>query len=170
MASYASMAKKEGSKVEKVEKELKKELPNLILLRGPSGSGKTTIAQFYQRKFGFVAVSADDYFYKDGRYNFDSKKLQQAHEQCRNKVRENLSRGKNVIVHNTLIEMWELETYLQMNDRARITVWRVISQFTPDKPIPSHVIEKQISRYEPFFYESRVSFNKNEERIISQGR
>ena len=55
----------------------------VIVMRGISGAGKSTHAQALKAQaLGGVVVSADDYFVQNGEYQFDSKKLSQAHRSC----------------------------------------------------------------------------------------
>ncbi len=88
----------------------------LILIRGLSGAGKTTLA----RRLSRYIFSADDYFLdEDGYYNFDPKKLPQAHLACQDLVRQELNNRMRehdnpVVVHNTFSQRWEMEPYLQM--------------------------------------------------------
>jgi len=49
------------------------------LIRGLPGSGKTTMAKKIE---GFEHFEADQYFEKDGSYEFDPSELNSAHEEC----------------------------------------------------------------------------------------
>lgn len=56
----------------------------VIILRGCSGSGKSTLADFLHEKDPnkTAVCCADDYFMKDGKYQFDITKLGSAHKYC----------------------------------------------------------------------------------------
>lgn len=59
----------------------------VIIMRGISGSGKSTFAKELSYKFKSAwlythTVSADDYFSKSGKYEFDPSKLGSAHNEC----------------------------------------------------------------------------------------
>ena len=86
--------------------------PTLYLIRGVPGSGKSTLAA---NLWGTMTVErvyeADQYFYKDGIYEFNPLKLHKAHEQCQRNTRKALSEGLSVAVSNTSCAEWEVETY-----------------------------------------------------------
>lgn len=97
----------------------------LIILRGCSGSGKTTLAKKMQKEAlesGKTALicSADQYFVnpKSGRYEFDSRKLGNAHAYCRGKVEAAIWLGCDLIIlDNTATRRWEFEPYIEMAER-----------------------------------------------------
>ena len=96
----------------------------LIILRGLPGSGKDhwvrqraaarPLTGYLER----VVCSADDYFVRNGDYQYDPKKLAQAHEACKGLcVRtmlevstRNYARSE-IIINNTNTERWEYEVY-----------------------------------------------------------
>lgn len=84
-------------------------MKEIILLRGIPGCGKTTIAN----KFSGILVEANHFFYDEkGNYNFDVKLISEAHKFCQNKVASLMNlNSRLIIVSNTFIEEWELETY-----------------------------------------------------------
>jgi len=58
----------------------------MFLLRGVPGSGKSTISKRIQQLYDTDCVcSADDYFMKNGTYNYDNSKIQDAHKWCQQK-------------------------------------------------------------------------------------
>ena len=86
--------------------------PTLYLIRGVPGAGKTTFANMLNSRLLVDRVyEADQYFYKDGIYEFNPLKLHKAHEQCQRNTRIALSEGLSVAVSNTSCEEWEVETY-----------------------------------------------------------
>lgn len=93
----------------------------ILLARGLPGSGKTSLTEMIglPSSSGImsrpVSCSADDFFVDDnGQYNFDPKLLPDAHQSCQDKARRSMESGKNVAVHNTFTQRWEMEPYLQM--------------------------------------------------------
>ena len=82
----------------------------LILLRGVPGSGKSTAAKL----FGNVPHFEADMFFtqSDGSYKFDPSKLKDAHNWCRHKTMDAMKEGHPiVVVSNTFVNEWEMETY-----------------------------------------------------------
>jgi predicted kinase len=134
--------------------------PQLLLIRGACGAGKSTIAEHYGSQ-GFVAVSADDYFTHDGIYDFDSRKLPEAHKWCLNQTIHYLRLGRNVVVHNTFTTLKELNVYLNLSNifYVQIHIYHVISQYIPTKPIPNYVIARHRNTYEPHWYEWDVTYD-----------
>lgn len=87
----------------------------LILIRGLPGSGKSTLAKQYadRRDSRFVHLEADMFFLdKCGVYQFDAKKLTQAHQWCLSMTRQALLTGSSVVVSNTFVQLWEMKPYL----------------------------------------------------------
>ena len=77
-------------------------------MRGLPGSGKSHLASTY----GGYVVSADHYFEKDGKYNFEPAKLFDAHSHSINTV--SMSMEKNlplIVLDNTNIQLWEIKPY-----------------------------------------------------------
>jgi len=104
----------------------------VVILRGLPGSGKSHFAQILNNEVdGFVrVVSADDYFTTKGHYDFDPRKLSEAHAQCFKKylmhvigtselawgepiVSNSFDKEMVLIVDNTNINRWEISPYLQ---------------------------------------------------------
>ena len=83
-------------------------MKKLIIIRGLPGSGKTTFANLLTN----VVCEADDYFYKDGVYQFDREHLKEAHRQCQTKVFQAMQANVPIIaVSNTAVRRWEMEIY-----------------------------------------------------------
>ena len=89
---------------------------SLTLIRGLPGSGKSTLAARLRASFGenTVHFEADQYFMRDGVYQFDATKLGKAHGYCQYETRKALELGKVVIVSNTFTLRSELEPYFDM--------------------------------------------------------
>jgi len=54
----------------------------LFLIAGVSGSGKTTLAKLLATHEDDVVLAADDYFNKNGAYQFEPAEIQEAHNWC----------------------------------------------------------------------------------------
>ncbi|QIG66267.1 hypothetical protein ROCKET24_166 [Vibrio phage Rocket24] len=98
-------------------------MKKLYLIRGVSGSGKTTLAKemmlaFTASKVSAVNMAADDYFMKDGKYNFDVNKLYQAHTWCKLYVLDMMVEGvERILVHNTFTTEKEMKPYLNLAEK-----------------------------------------------------
>ena len=149
MASYADILKSPSPK-----------LPYLLLLRGPDGPDKTTIANLQKKKFGFERVAADDFFYKNGVYEYNGfEAVKEAPEYCLNRTRALLAYGKCVVVTNSFITLKELEPYLKLKNIAQITIWR----WHPPKYVP------QMSEYEKHSKEKRVAIDSLKKIVFFTG-
>lgn len=91
---------------------------HVVVLRGPSGIGKTTFANWCLEAAGWHVVdvvSADHFFTKDGRYEFDRTKLGLAHADCYARFLAVLQRplgARIVLVDNTNTEAWHAAPYI----------------------------------------------------------
>lgn len=89
----------------------------LFLIRGLPGAGKNFLGNLLSP--GNV-YSADDFFDGPNGYNFDPSLLPQAHAECQDAVRQNMSEGEGrdedhfICVANTFTQRWEMVPYLQM--------------------------------------------------------
>ena len=86
----------------------------LVLIRGLPGSGKSTMAKALARG-GFEHFEADTYHMNnEGDYCFDRANAKAAHEWCQQETRKALERGKQVVVSNTFVQLWEMAPYFDM--------------------------------------------------------
>jgi adenylate kinase family enzyme len=70
----------------------------LVIIRGPSGSGKSTIAQHLGGIRGVNWLEADMFFRgPDGSYNFDPRKLGQAHAWCQAMTRKAIEHNQEIL-------------------------------------------------------------------------
>lgn len=89
-------------------------MKTLLLVRGLPGSGKTTLATELAGK-DFPVFEADQYFSKDGKYNFDMKKLSFAHGDCQKRTEEAMKNGiEKVFVSNTFTTEYEMSAYKEL--------------------------------------------------------
>ena len=100
----------------------------LYLLRGLPGSGKSTLA----KNLGGSHFEADQYFMKDGQYNFDVTKLKDAHQWCQSSVELAMIQGhisednSVIVVSNTFTQEWEMKPYSDMAETYGYTVFSLI--------------------------------------------
>ena len=88
-------------------------MTSMILVRGLPGSGKSTIAKTL---IGFyMHVEADMFWINDcGEYDFDIKRIGEAHSWCQNRVYELMAAGFSVVVSNTFTTLKEMAPYFEM--------------------------------------------------------
>ena len=126
----------------------------LYILRGVSGAGKTTLATVLANNLHHAkAVAADDYFIDltTGEYDFDVNFLGLAHNWCRNRVRELMTKKYcNIVLHNTNTSEKELEPYLNL---AEDFGYNVVSLVVENRHgncsihnIPDNTLQKQRRR------------------------
>lgn len=93
-------------------------MPTMFIMRGLPGSGKSTLARMMATGLSshkhVVVVSADDYFMRDGVYEFDPTKIALAHGQCQQRAKGACADGVTVIVDNTNTQRWEMEPYIAL--------------------------------------------------------
>lgn len=86
----------------------------VVLLRGLPGSGKSYLSRKCPSE-NSVICSADDYFTKSGRYDFNQASLPEAHAHCFETFLQALIDGKEVIVvDNTNSMRWEYRNYVYL--------------------------------------------------------
>lgn len=124
---------------------------SLILIRGVPGSTKTTTAE--EKYPDHVLCEADQFFTNNnGDYSFDPKKIQDAHKWCQAKAKRSLQAGKNVVVANTFIRIWEMEPYFLMAKRlgCKVTVIEAKGNFKNVHGVPEEKVQLMRERFEPF--------------------
>jgi len=140
------------------------------IMRGPSGSGKSTHARMIQKSFeGTVIVSADNYFMRDGEYQFDPSRLSQAHNDCFYKFLDAIDLGaEEIVVDNTNIHTWEYQNYVKiakMNGYV-VEIIEIMATSVEDiktciyrnsHNVPAEVIMKMCCEFEPCFLEDNVT-------------
>ena len=110
----------------------------LYIMIGLPGSGKSTFIKTLPNP---VVCSADHYFEQGGEYKFDVNKLGAAHQQCKNKVQDNMLMSKPlIVVDNTNLNDKERKPYEDLAEKHGYTIKYIL--FEPDK----HNIEKLAKR------------------------
>lgn len=90
-------------------------MKTLVIMRGWPGSSKSTFVKDNLKTF--VPLSADDYFIKDGVYQYDREKIGEAHKQCMRRFIDVLTGGPNlhdIVIDNTNIRVMEYIAYIKV--------------------------------------------------------
>jgi len=86
----------------------------LLIMRGLPGSGKSYLASSY----GGKVVSADQYFERNGKYNFQPSELAAAHAYSIDTASRSMEESMPlVIIDNTNIFLWEIQPYAVMAEK-----------------------------------------------------
>ena len=98
-------------------------MSKLYILRGIPGSGKSTCGKKIvdnAKAAGFTAIKfeSDDFFMKNGKYNWNPKLLGMAHKWCQNNVRKALNEYDVVVVANTNLNLADVNTYVKIANDA----------------------------------------------------
>lgn len=101
---------------------------SLTIVRGVQGAGKSEFGLWLiHGKDNTVLLSTDHYFYnKKGEYQFDPRKLKQAHERCQEECAAYLERGYSVIIANTFSREREIKPYQDMAAEFNVRFYSVI--------------------------------------------
>lgn len=129
----------------------------LTIVRGLPGSGKSTLAHMLvaaRRAGGGWAqqVEADDYFIRDGKYQFDPSQLTAAHADCQRRTRAYLEMGAHVVVANTFTQRWEYQWYLDVAMELGVPVQmvEVHGEFGSVHNVPDEAIARMKARWEAY--------------------
>ena len=124
---------------------MEKRKPDLILVRGLPGSGKSTLSKKFSN---YHHVEADMYWGLN--YDFDIKKIGDAHSWCLKTTKNILSAGYNVVVSNTFLTLDELEPYFKMAKELDITLSVLLCQgnFKSIHNVPDDVLDEMKGRFQ----------------------
>lgn len=133
----------------------------LILLRGVSGSGKSTLAKQYAGRG--VVFSTDDFFMKDGKYQFDPSKIGINHQLNQKRTEDAMIKGISpIIIDNTNLQGWEMKPYVELADKYEYNV-KILETDPIDieelvrrqekrkdinKNLPRETLERMLDRYQ----------------------
>ncbi len=126
---------------------------NLYLLRGVSGSGKTTLARTLLSLPDSSITSTDDFFMVEGEYQFDPTKLSEYHQKNQDVVEICMRvKQRNIIVHNTFTQDWEMEPYMKLSKLYGYTVHSLVVENRHggknSHAVPDEVISRQKERFQ----------------------
>lgn len=128
----------------------------LFIIRGLPGSGKSTLAETILNMNGRLNTTictADDYFYKNGKYEFDKTKLSEAHNQCYIKALNAIKAGvKCVIVANTNTTEKEFLKYIELAKDYDYKVFSIIVENRHNNKsihnVPEETIKEMANRFQ----------------------
>ena len=126
-----------------------------ILVRGIPGSGKSTFGQALAEYLNIPKVEADDYFIKDGNYEFTKELLPVAHEYCQLAASEAARDYTGVVVCNTFVKIAEMDWYFKNFDTV-LVMKKPHRVYNNTHNIPEEVIQRMISEWEDCDGELRV--------------
>lgn len=92
-------------------------MAKMFLICGIPGSGKSTKAEEIKAKYLSKPIEhyeADMFFYVNGEYKWNPKKLHYAHQWCKNAVEIAMKNGNDVIVSNTFLTKVERAPYFEL--------------------------------------------------------
>jgi len=129
----------------------------LILIAGAPGSGKSTLAnemiKIFSKSGTVVHYEADQYFGRTGVYEFDPKRIPDAHKACKENVLNAMRFDVDtIIVANTFTEQWERIPYLSVAKESGYIVHFVhlVTQYKNIHGVPDNTVEKMKLNFEPF--------------------
>lgn len=122
---------------------------SLILVRGLPGSGKSTLAMKLARGFGHQHLEADQYFMRDGLYQFRVEDLGAAHMWCQNETRRLLEAGMTVVVSNTFTTLKELRPYFDIAGEFDVVPQVIVCQncYGSIHDVPAETLERMRQRW-----------------------
>lgn len=130
----------------------------LYLLRGIPGAGKSSFANDVWSPF--VIFEADKFWYdKEGNYNFDIKRLHEAHKWCQDRVESAMKDNQKnenfyteIVVSNTNTTEKELAPYIALAEKYD---YRVVSLIVENRHgnksvhnVPDETIQKMVERFQ----------------------
>ena len=121
-----------------------------VVLRGLPGSGKSTLAAGLSQAHGFVHLEADQHFVTNGRYHFDARRLADAHAVVARDALSALLAGRQVVVANTHVRLWEMAAVVGAARLAgrRLCFVECLGAWPNVHQVPDVVIESMRQRWE----------------------
>lgn len=130
---------------------------NLVLVRGLPGAGKTTFSNLIEVNdwTDVEHFETDNYWKRNGPYEFDASKLKEAHEWNQEQV-ENLMKGGfhlgTIVVSNTFTTEEEMRPYFELAEKYKYNVFTIIVENrhgnTSVHNVPEKTIERMKNRFE----------------------
>lgn len=122
----------------------------LIILRGVPGAGKSSFAELLGTK---AICCADDYFMRDGVYNWLPNNIEKAHDWCQCKCKRFMkAQVERIVIANTSTTERELKPYMDLARQFGYKVYSVIIENRMNTKnihnVPEAIIKKMKSRFE----------------------
>lgn len=133
----------------------------MILVRGLPGAGKSYLA--HTLIGWYMHVEADMFWINDQKqYEFDIKRIGEAHAWCQNKAYELLTSGFNVVVSNTFTTKKEMRPYFEMAREFDCVpqVVLVQGQYGNIHNVPQEALDRMAARFE---YDIKELYDPNSE-------
>lgn len=131
----------------------------LIIVRGAPGSGKTTFAnrllELSTSDHGIVHYENDQFFMKNGKYEWSKERLPDAIEWCNSGAIQSMMRGATVIVANTFIKHVHMAELINAADSLGIpqVVFRMTGKHKDIHNVPKDIVENMRANMEDYEYE-----------------
>jgi len=122
----------------------------LVILRGLPGSGKSSFAKLF---FPAPICCADDYFMKNGKYEWKAEEIGKAHLWCQARCRSLMeTSAEKIIVANTSVAARDLRPYTDLAEKYGYRVYSVIVENRISTKnihnVPEETIEKMRNRFD----------------------
>lgn len=135
----------------------------LIIIRGAPGSGKTTFAnrllELSTSDHGIVHYENDQFFMKNGKYEWSKERLPDAIEWCNSGAIQSMMRGATVIVANTFIKQIHMMDLINFADSMGIpqVVFRMTGEHKDIHNVPEDIVETMRFSIQDYDYEIMTS-------------
>jgi predicted kinase len=129
-------------------------MKTLFLIRGLPGSGKSTLTDIIGGKAsGSIHLETDMFFMENGKYNFDSSKLKEAHKWCQDQVENSMIKDIfHIFVSNTFTMEWEMESYYKLAEQYGYRVFSLIVENRHNgvntHNVPEQTLQNMKNRFE----------------------
>lgn len=129
---------------------------NVLIMRGSSGTGKSTYVKRNCPKEHYL-VSTDNYFIREGRYEFDPGKLPEYHNaSLRSYLNLLQDKVQNIVVDNTNIRMFEIAPYYRLAEvfGYHVQIFTMMCNIQTaikrtQHGVPAHIIQNMMNSMEP---------------------
>jgi len=142
-------------------------MKNIVILRGVPGSGKSTYAA--KNYPDYKLLENDQFFMKDGSYQYDPKKIGEAVAACQCKAICAMSRGEDIVIANTHTHVWEFFVYCNLATafNYNLTIIRLRNRFKNVHNVPDETVQRMEYEYEPYPNETEVRNYLSEEEFAA---
>lgn len=127
-------------------------MSTMTIIRGLPGSGKSTLAELIANTLGEYSYhfEADEYFFVEGKYQFDVNKLSAAHQWCQDNTRKMIELGQDVVVSNTFTTLKELKPYFDICIEFKITphIITCYGEYGSIHDVPDETMKRMKDRFQ----------------------